>query len=63
MGEFTIGKQHGENTFEVLLPDHWKIARTFNVSTMRPSTVDHTRKQAPPPPLRLETIKGSTNAA
>jgi hypothetical protein len=30
--EFQLGKQRGDNGFEVLLPSHWQLARTFNVS-------------------------------
>jgi hypothetical protein len=58
LGEFTLGKQHGENDFEINLPKHWKLARTFNVSAMKPSTIDRTRNQAEPPPMRIETVKG-----
>lgn len=63
IGEFELGKQHGENAFEVLLPAHWKISKTFNVSKLKPSRVDHSRIQAPPPPLRIETKAGVSHAA
>jgi hypothetical protein len=33
-----------ENAFEVLLPDYLKMAKTFNISTMKLSTVDYTRE-------------------
>jgi hypothetical protein len=29
IGEFELGKQRGENAFEVLLPSHWRLARTL----------------------------------
>jgi hypothetical protein len=35
----------------------------FNVSAMKPSTIDHTRNQAEPPPMRIETVKGIRQAA
>jgi hypothetical protein len=44
MGDFELGKKYGVNSFEVRLPDHWKLAKTFNVSTMKPSIVDYTRE-------------------
>jgi hypothetical protein len=53
IGEFELGKQHGENAFEVLLPKNWKIARTQNVASLKPSTIDHSRPQAPAPALRV----------
>lgn len=63
IGEFQLGSRRGENAFEVHLPEHWKLARTFNVSKMKHSLVDHSRDQAPPPPLRIETIKGQKQPA
>jgi hypothetical protein len=53
IGEFELGKQRGENAFEVLLPKNWKIARTQNVASLKPSTIDHSRPQAPAPALRV----------
>jgi hypothetical protein len=54
IGEFELGKQRGENAFEVLLPSHWRLARTFNVDRLKHSTIDHSRSQAPAPALRVE---------
>jgi hypothetical protein len=51
--EFELGKQRGENAFEVLLPKNWKIARTQNVASLKPSTINHSRPQAPAPALRV----------
>jgi hypothetical protein len=62
MGEFTSGKQLGKNAFEVLLLDYWRLARTFNVLTMKSSILNHTREQAIPLLLRLETFRGNTSA-
>jgi hypothetical protein len=63
VGEFELGKQYGENAFEVLLPQHWRLSRIFNVSQLKKSTVDRTRPQAPPPPLRTEKIGGVVQAS
>ena len=54
IGPFILGAQRGENAFEVLLPEHWKLSRTFNVDRMKRSRVDHSRIQDPPPALRIE---------
>jgi hypothetical protein len=53
IGEFELGRQRGENAFEVLLPAHWKLARTQNVAALKPSMIDHSRPQAPAPALRV----------
>ena len=63
IGEFQLGKQRGENAFEVLIPEHWKLSRTFNVSKLKPSRIDNTRQQAPPPPMRTEIAAGTAQAA
>jgi hypothetical protein len=53
IGEFEPGEQRGENAFEVLLPKNWKIARTQNVASLKPLTIDHSRPQVPAPALRV----------
>jgi hypothetical protein len=53
IGEFELGRQRGENAFEVLLPAHWPLARTQNVASLKPSRIDHSRPQAPAPALRV----------
>jgi len=56
IGEFTLGKQRGPNTFEIAdLPSNSRISETFNVDRLRPSYIDHSREQAPPPPIRVLT--------
>jgi hypothetical protein len=55
--EFELGKRRGENALEVLLPQHWKLARMFNISEMKPSNIDNNQEQAEPPPLLLESSK------
>jgi len=59
IGEFELGKQRGENAFEVLLPSHWKLSRTFNVDKLRPSNIDHSRHQGSVPALRVTRAQGS----
>jgi hypothetical protein len=60
IGEFELGRQRGENAFEVLLPENWKIARTQNVASLKRSTIDHSRPQAPAPALRVTKAHGQT---
>ena len=59
IGEFEHGRQRGENAFEVLLPSHWKLSRTFNVDKFRPSNIDHSRHQGKVPALRVTGIRNS----
>jgi hypothetical protein len=42
--------------FEVLLLEHWKLARAFNVSKMKLSRVEYIRDQAELLPIQLDTI-------
>jgi len=52
IGECTLGKQRGPNAFEIAdLPSNSRISETFNVDRLRPSYIDHSREQAPPPPI------------
>jgi hypothetical protein len=62
IGEFGLGKQRGENAFEVLLPKNWKIARTQNVASLKPTTIDHSQPQAPAPALRITRPHGEVQA-
>ena len=54
IGPFTLGPRRGENAFEVNIPQHWKLSRTFNVDRMKRSQVDYDRPQDAPPPIRIE---------
>ena len=52
-GPFTLGKQYGENAFEVTdIPRAWQVHNTFNVSRFKHCRIDESRTQQPPPPLR-----------
>jgi len=63
MGEFELGKARGENAFEIAdFPKHWKLSRTVNVDVLKKSTVDHSRQQDGPPPLRIERNQGFPDA-
>jgi hypothetical protein len=55
MDLFILGKKYRKNSFEVLLPEYWKLAHTFNLSIIKLSLVDYIRGQSPPLSLRLET--------
>ena len=60
IGEFTLGKQRGPNAFEIAdLPANSRISEIFNVDRLRPSYIDHSRKQPPPPPMRVITQAGT----
>jgi hypothetical protein len=55
-GPFTLGKQYGENAFEIVdIPRAWRVHNTFNVSRLKHCRIDETRFQQPPPPLRSTT--------
>ena len=61
VGEFTLGEQRGPNAFEIAdLPSNSRIAQTFNVDQLRHSNIDHSRPQAPPPPICLVPLSGAT---
>jgi hypothetical protein len=61
---FIIRQKHGKNVFKVLLSDYLNIPRTFNISSMKLSIVDHTIELAIPLLLlRLKTIREITTAA
>jgi hypothetical protein len=47
IAEFELGKLWGENAFKVLSPAHWKPPRTQNVASLKQSTLDDPRTQAP----------------
>jgi hypothetical protein len=54
VGPFTLGRQFGENAFELTdIPDHLRVHRTFNVKLFKRCTIDETRAQPPPPPVRV----------
>ena len=60
IGEFTLGKQRGPDAFEIAdLPANSQISETFNIDRLRPSYIDHSRKQPPPPPIRVVTQPGT----
>jgi hypothetical protein len=63
LGKFIPRRKYGDNAFEVLLLDHEKLARTFNVSTMKPSIVDYIRKLELLPLYKTDIVKRSTNGA
>ena len=63
MGEFELEKARGENAFEIAdFPKHWKLSQTVNVDMLKKSTVDHSRDQDGPPPLRIERNHGFLDA-
>jgi len=35
IGPFELRERRGENDFDVLLPSHWQLARTFNVFLLK----------------------------
>jgi hypothetical protein len=52
-GPFTLGKQYGDNAFEVIdIPRTWQVHNTFNVSRFKHCHIDESRPQQPPPPMR-----------
>jgi len=52
-GPFTLGKQYGENAFEIVdIPRTWQVHNTLNVARFKHCRIDETRPQQPPPPLR-----------
>ena len=54
VGPYTLGRKFGENAFELVdIPDHLRVHRTFNVNLFKRYTIDETREQAPPPPIRV----------
>ena len=50
-GPHRLLKAQGDNAFELDIPEHLRISRTRNVSEFRRDKVDHSRPQAPPPPI------------
>ena len=61
VGEFTLGQQWGPNAFEIAdLPSNSRIAQTFNVDQLRHSNIDHSRPQAPLPPISVVPQSGAT---
>jgi hypothetical protein len=54
-GPFTLLRKAGENAFVLDIPTHWCLHPVFNVSRLKPSRVDRSRKQPSPQPLRSTT--------
>ena len=52
-GQHRLLKPQVDNAFELDIPEHLRISRTCNVSEFRRDQVDHSRPQAPPPPIRV----------
>jgi 3-polyprenyl-4-hydroxybenzoate decarboxylase len=54
-GPYTLGKQRGNgNFFEIAdMPQHLRIHKTFNVSKFKRCTIEESRLQDPPPPIRV----------
>ena len=53
-GPFTLGQQFGNNAFELTdMPEHLRVHKSFNVDLFKPCTIDNSREQAPPPPIRV----------
>ena len=52
-GPHCLLKARGDNAFELDIPEHLRISRTRNVSEFRRNQVDHSRPQAPPPPIHV----------
>jgi hypothetical protein len=40
MGKFILGKKHDEKAFEVLLLDHSALAKNYDISIIKPTTMD-----------------------
>jgi hypothetical protein len=55
VGPYTLGTQRGKgNAFEITdMPQHLRIHKTFNVSEFKRCTIDESRPQDPPPPIRV----------
>jgi len=51
-GPFKLLRKAGENAFVLDIPAHWRLHPVFNVSRLKLSKVDGSRKYPPPPPLR-----------
>jgi hypothetical protein len=57
-GPFVLGRQYGENAFEVVdIPRAWQVHSTFNVSRFKHCRIDESRPQKPPPAL-LSSVRG-----
>ena len=44
---------YGDNAFEFDIPEHLHISYTRNVAEFKCDQVDHSRPQAPPPPMHV----------
>jgi hypothetical protein len=55
VGPYTLGMQRGNgNAFEITdMPQHLRIHKTYNVSEFKRCTIDESRMQAAPPPIRV----------
>jgi hypothetical protein len=55
VGPYTLGTQRGSgNAFEITnMPEHLRIHKTYNVSEFKCCTIDESRPQATPPPIRV----------
>jgi hypothetical protein len=55
VGPYTLGMQRGNgNAFEITdMPEHLRIHKTYNVCEFKRCTIDESRLQATPPPIRV----------
>jgi hypothetical protein len=55
VGPYTLGMQRGNgNAFEIAdMPEHLRIHKTYNVSEFKRCTIDESRPQEAPPPIRV----------
>ena len=52
-GPHRLLQAQGDNAFEPDIPEHLRISRTCNVAEFKRDQVDHSRPQAPPPPIHV----------
>ena len=52
-GPHRLLQDRGGNAFELNIPDHLCVSRTRNVCEFKRDQVDHSRPQAPPPPVHV----------
>ena len=52
-GPHRLLQARGDNAFELDIPEHLRISRTHSVAEFRRDQVDHSRPQAPPPPIHV----------
>ena len=52
-GPHRLLQARGDNAFDLDIPEHLRISRTRNVAEFKRDQVDHSRPQAPPPPIHV----------